>query len=1159
MNSKTKNELLDELQVYDNLLSFNKYQKIGRKELSKIYNTTVYGNLLKENGLFAFGSFSYGDIIVSHILLSNEKDPKTNKHKTFYNFIKLPIFSFCMEYLNTKKIPYSNRNVFEIILGEKYQKLYFDIDIKVDNNTDFNEAFIFLNELILTIIKCSNYQILQTDIFICNSHSSKDKLEKLSYHIIIQNWYVIDNIQNKIFCNLVYNNLSHPWKEHIDRSIYKNIQNFRCIFSCKNESNRYKYPDNLSPFKVSNEDPKIKDFLELKASLVTLVPECNLLHIKEFSENNIPKILHNNLEVNDILIETFLNYQETIGNSRDCFGETNTTGFYIYFKHLQPYYCKLCNDVHHNLPASFSYNPKSKIMFLQCKECKDKKYIFIKKIDNKDEDDDYEEEGDDDETRTTIETISSVEKEFEFDIEYINKCKNLFEPKIIKEYQKYIGYIYNTKTNNFDKIQKSQEVFETSNIQNLNYNLTYKNNSFIKYYTYCRKSCNQIITNKNYKIQVLQSAKGTFKTGRIQNFLNDFQDESVILFSCRVSFSNYMKGIYKNFDNYIDKNYTKCSKNNKIIFSCESLYKNPIDKYDIVIIDEVNLFIQAFNSDFNKNLIENRNKFIKILQNAKFIIILDALIPPIIFDILHKFLPNDNIYFSKNTFFQNCDVVYYKTPFNQMIIEMIECIKNKKPIQICVGSVALGDNLKVIFQNLDLDYKPTIIYLKANGDDFGYLLSNVNENLKCDILITTSVVAVSLSFTESHFYTRFVFGNNMTCDVNLLNQLEWRVRNLIDKKVYYNHQIVRNYSGLNYFIDPIKLVDHINEQINYSNSLSSEIFYKYDINTNNKNFVKSIEYPDNIWIKLYIDSKIYENKSRMFYYSQYERYLDENGYKIIFNYNDEDFDNDIKNFRSVKKHAKLLEAKKIKSEEYLKLIKEVQLINKTEYQEILIKKIKGYASENDKLYLKIADIKDEYLKSDIGIVDEEIMKKLINNIHTVVRYLFLINLNDIQLFYNDLYNNKEKVVQFFNCGKYSIIKDLITYLGFLDFEDQTTIIENKNVLDVSEWLIDNFEGMNIQFGINFKNKNDLKYDCENQMQNIKKLINSLLGYVGLKLENVSMTKPRNENGKQIRNYKMKLYFKDNDFNIMLDIVDEEKIIKKFNDKNIDEKIIQILK
>lgn len=176
------------------------------------------------------------------------------------------LFSVFKDYLDfyiyQNKFKIESRNFFETILGEKAQKVYFDIDI--DINTDYKQNDEVLVEtsgekLIISpedikseVIKCiiltfQEFAInleIDKDIIVCTSHSN----EKKSYHIIVDNYQVPNCNYNKIIYNIVVSKMRKDYIKfigslykdvHVDL-LYKSVQQFRLLGSQKKGSGRIK-------------------------------------------------------------------------------------------------------------------------------------------------------------------------------------------------------------------------------------------------------------------------------------------------------------------------------------------------------------------------------------------------------------------------------------------------------------------------------------------------------------------------------------------------------------------------------------------------------------------------------------------------------------------------------------------------------------------------------------------------------------------------------------------------------------------------------------------------------------------------------------------------------------------------------------------------------
>lgn len=207
------------------------------------------------------------------------------------------------EYLKTIKL--EERNHFETIKGDKIQKPHFDIDINKENIGVIITELDIINDLIFAILNYSKllgYDIKTEDILMYQSHGK----DKYSYHIIIDNWYHINNKEAKLFYQGVISNMQHTKSIFVDSSVYKSLQQFRIIGNCKYGTGRYKARVYSHQFyntllKWNQVDP-IKEF---EQSLITicsgtpkhlLIPEPlgndNKLNIKfeQISSDILPEI-----------------------------------------------------------------------------------------------------------------------------------------------------------------------------------------------------------------------------------------------------------------------------------------------------------------------------------------------------------------------------------------------------------------------------------------------------------------------------------------------------------------------------------------------------------------------------------------------------------------------------------------------------------------------------------------------------------------------------------------------------------------------------------------------------------------------------------------------------------------------------------------------------
>ncbi len=158
------------------------------------------------------------------------------------NFACFPSISFFLDY--ALLIPREKWAFFEIILGDRLQKLYFDIDIEIEkvpageNLTVWSNRFLnCLISSLITVLKRYNVDLnLEKDLLIFSSNSDK----KHSYHVVINNYYVNNCKCNIQFATEVKTEIDPVFRNLIDTKVYSSKQQLRLFGSSKIGKNRYK-------------------------------------------------------------------------------------------------------------------------------------------------------------------------------------------------------------------------------------------------------------------------------------------------------------------------------------------------------------------------------------------------------------------------------------------------------------------------------------------------------------------------------------------------------------------------------------------------------------------------------------------------------------------------------------------------------------------------------------------------------------------------------------------------------------------------------------------------------------------------------------------------------------------------------------------------------
>lgn len=288
---------------------------------------------------------------------------KDNIIKTF------GVFRSAHQFLNyIADTPVMKRCYFEIIRGSHAQKHYVDIDISLIDDL-FTDKFphskeekeiiaVKIVDLYVDVLLSLKKEISSDDILIFNSNGET----KRSYHIIVDRWYLPSATQNKELFQQVIEKIAPQYHKYFDDRMYKNIQQFRTMFSTKCGKNRFKVLDKQSTWKLRgtypNEAMKVRELFY--ASLITEVTgNCNMLSF-EYKEKiaYVPSRDMNNNEL-EIVIRTFRSKFKD-ASSFDIREPRNTL---IPLKRRCSSYCEVCQRVHDSENPYLYVNFENKLFF----------------------------------------------------------------------------------------------------------------------------------------------------------------------------------------------------------------------------------------------------------------------------------------------------------------------------------------------------------------------------------------------------------------------------------------------------------------------------------------------------------------------------------------------------------------------------------------------------------------------------------------------------------------------------------------------------------------------------------------------------------------------------------------------------------------------------
>jgi len=283
----------------------------------------------------------------SHIKYNNRLIVALKKNNYLFT-----IFDTYLEfYKYMKDIPINERCFFEVIPGNIQQKPRFDIEIS-DKHPSFekytNNGFsVALDNIIKSILSVEPRIDVEKDILLFNS-SGKNKI---SYHIVINNFFHNNKAEAKYFYDKVMENLPKDYCTFIDRAVYSSMQQFRIINSQKYQSGRikklvheWKFEDKIIRVKYpeppENEDHK--NIMELGMSLITQTSDCLLIPID--IQKTLNEIIWEDLEKEQVT-KAFELLKQGLG-FENVYEISDVKESMIILKRLKPSYCKTCKRIH---------------------------------------------------------------------------------------------------------------------------------------------------------------------------------------------------------------------------------------------------------------------------------------------------------------------------------------------------------------------------------------------------------------------------------------------------------------------------------------------------------------------------------------------------------------------------------------------------------------------------------------------------------------------------------------------------------------------------------------------------------------------------------------------------------------------------------------------
>ncbi len=366
---------------------------------------------------------------------------KSRLYACFENYLEFARF-------HLKVLPHQ-RTFYEIILGEHIQKPHFDLDISLLDSQKFNVLPItVLSDLLSVIIKNIPDCVPEKDICLYSSHGQ----DKISFHIVVNNFYHENNEQAKAFFNLLASQLPKLYTDNcwIDASVYSKTQHFRMYNSHKFNTSRSKILEKSFILNGEKIDHLSNSYISVDSNNSSLSPEMEFLNNLEESLicarvstcKRLPNYVETKQYVNsgnfsnkeleesvvDIAMKLLADKLELNLQRNFPFGFDKISGNFIVLKRLKASYCKLCLRTHHHQNPYLLITDSDNVYY-HCRRAPADKKLYL----------------------GNLKTIESIDK---------NNIEDSFEEYVPRFYK---GYQQETNTNKDKEINEKSDINKETN------------------------------------------------------------------------------------------------------------------------------------------------------------------------------------------------------------------------------------------------------------------------------------------------------------------------------------------------------------------------------------------------------------------------------------------------------------------------------------------------------------------------------------------------------------------------------------------------------------------------------------------------------------------------------------------------------------------------
>lgn len=613
------------------------------------------------------------------------------------------------------------RTYHEVINGFAHHKMFFDIDDESHSLNELQTNFI-MNE-IMVVFSNVFYDVIidPSDLTLCSSSDPT----KISYHIIIQGYYIVHFTDAQYFVEKLLERLPENLRKYIDTKVYASRHNFRLPYNHKVGSSRSK---------------KIQHGATFLDAMITYTENCKRLTVRgrvlrkeipDFTKFEIPEALHN--EIKSIIPPEIL----------DCFRVREIKGRFINFKRITASKCLFTDNVHDHdntlYGVIFDF-----IVVLKCRHCK----------------------GHQKTCRLITETTDKL------------LAANGITRKAVK-----LTYIERQLADR-RRILKYSGQTDTSVPLTAAHKTEYAGEKNI-HGDYMKDYPTHDASGRPVKTLLIKAQMGAGKTQALLRYLSEIDPESTLMVSIRIAFTSEMGKVfdltpYSDIEGPID-----LTEHSKIIVQCESLYRVKPGTLSVLILDEIESIIPQMYSPTHKFAAQCWNILEHFISAADTVVCMDAGITQKTIDLIEHLRGPSHLIINKTIpYTQTHKITTNETAAVQKVLAIL---RDGGHVVAPMASCKLAKKLARLAEK-EFPEKKIKLYTSETPERVKETeFANVNHYWNdYDLLIYTPVILAGISFTVRHYTHCVAFWYDASADVWACMQMLRRVRS-IESGEYYHY------------------------------------------------------------------------------------------------------------------------------------------------------------------------------------------------------------------------------------------------------------------------------------------------------------------------------------------------------------------------------------